>query len=141
VPRSLGKAAEKIQKERGEAVVLVVRVFSSLFFVRMLFTHSFRRSTTRSSLRRNRRLLCVFPSSSPLDSRSFASRSFQPHLFDASSSTWEPSPTSLLTLSDPSSPSKALEQIKTGRQASLGDFDGHLEDPRVDWLRNAAVAI
>ncbi|GAA6036916.1 hypothetical protein JCM8097_006352 [Rhodosporidiobolus ruineniae] len=101
VPRSIGKAAEAIRKEKVEAVVLVV-------------------------------------DNEKLDKPEAA---LIPHFFDAPSSSWKPAPSSTLALSDTSAPTKALEQIKAKKHVALGDFDEHLEDPRVDWLRNAGVAV
>ncbi|GAA6001758.1 hypothetical protein JCM10207_002301 [Rhodosporidiobolus poonsookiae] len=65
-----------------------------------------------------------------------------PH-FPSSSTAWTPSTLSdaRLTLSDPAIPTTALEHVKAGRHAALGDFDEHLEDPTVDWLRNAKVVL
>lgn len=69
----------------------------------------------------------------------------QPHLPSSSkpSTSWQPASlaSAKLTLSDPSAPQKALEQVRAGRHAALGDFDEHLEDVRVDWLRNAGVSL
>ncbi|GAA5857194.1 hypothetical protein JCM8547_009363 [Rhodosporidiobolus lusitaniae] len=64
-----------------------------------------------------------------------------PHTFV--SSTWKPTTLSSanITLSDPSSPAKALEQVKLNRHTFLGDFDEHLADVKVDWLRNASVVL
>ncbi|GAA5904235.1 hypothetical protein JCM6882_003175 [Rhodosporidiobolus microsporus] len=66
-----------------------------------------------------------------------------PHRFDAPSSSWKPTTLSAanVTLSDASAPQKALEQVKARRHPSLGDFDEHLSDPTVDWLRNAGVGL
>ncbi|GAA5918863.1 hypothetical protein JCM1841_002779 [Sporobolomyces salmonicolor] len=60
-----------------------------------------------------------------------------------SASSWVPSNVSSahLSLSDPSIPSVALSHVKSGRHALLGDFDEHLEDVKVDWLRNAQVVL
>ncbi|KAL8287659.1 hypothetical protein RQP46_003517 [Phenoliferia psychrophenolica] len=56
----------------------------------------------------------------------------------SSGSAWAPT-SSPLTLSDPTSPLKALEQVRAGKQTALGDFDEHVEDVKVDWLKNAAI--
>ncbi|GAA5994878.1 ER membrane protein complex subunit 8/9 family protein [Rhodotorula paludigena] len=68
-----------------------------------------------------------------------------PHLPSSSksSTSWQPASlaSAKLTLSDTSAPQKALEQVRAGRHAALGDFDEHLEDVRVDWLRNAGVSL
>ncbi|KAI5478442.1 hypothetical protein MNV49_005083 [Pseudohyphozyma bogoriensis] len=55
--------------------------------------------------------------------------------------SWSPTTftSPLFTLADPSSPTKALAQVKAGKHALLGDFDDHAEDVRVDWLSNAHV--
>ncbi|GAA5894398.1 hypothetical protein JCM5296_005156 [Sporobolomyces johnsonii] len=60
-----------------------------------------------------------------------------------SASSWSPCSLSSanLTLSDPSIPSVALSHVKSGRHSLLGDFDEHLEDVKVDWLRNAQVVL
>ncbi|BGP44868.1 hypothetical protein JCM10450v2_000683 [Rhodotorula kratochvilovae] len=57
--------------------------------------------------------------------------------------TWTPSTLSAakITLSDPSAPAKALAAVRAGQHKLLGDFDAHLEDATVDWLRNARVAV
>jgi len=52
-----------------------------------------------------------------------------------------PLPNSSFTLSSPSTPSVALAKIRAGVASELGDFDDHLEDLTVDWLRNAAVTL
>ncbi|BGP21672.1 uncharacterized conserved protein encodedby sequence overlapping the COX4 gene [Rhodotorula toruloides] len=59
------------------------------------------------------------------------------------SASWQPTTLSSarISLADPSAPTKALEQVRQGRHKLLGDFDEHLEDVGVDWLRNAAVAV
>ncbi|KAK4332360.1 Uncharacterized protein family UPF0172 [Rhodotorula toruloides] len=59
------------------------------------------------------------------------------------SAAWQPTTLSSarISLADPSAPTKALEQVRQGRHKLLGDFDEHLEDVRVDWLRNAAVSV
>ncbi|BGP12813.1 hypothetical protein JCM10213_008074 [Rhodosporidiobolus nylandii] len=66
-----------------------------------------------------------------------------PHLFQSTSSSWKPATLSAanVTLSDSSAPSKALDQIKARRHHTLGDFDDHLSDASVDWLRNAGVSL
>ncbi|ORY75053.1 hypothetical protein BCR35DRAFT_281011 [Leucosporidium creatinivorum] len=50
-------------------------------------------------------------------------------------------PSKNITLSDPSIAAKALDTVRTGRYAALGDFDEHLEDVTVDWLKNAKVVL
>ncbi|GAA5832291.1 hypothetical protein JCM11251_004309 [Rhodosporidiobolus azoricus] len=103
VPRGVGKAAELIRKERGEAVVLVV--------------DNEKLAGTEAAL--------------------------IPHLFDSSSSSWKSFSLSAanISLSDASAPQKALEQVKAKRHASLGDFDEHLSDATVDWLRNVGMGL
>ncbi|TNY21059.1 hypothetical protein DMC30DRAFT_416358 [Rhodotorula diobovata] len=71
-----------------------------------------------------------------------------PHLPSSSSSskpptTWQSSTLSSakLTLSDPSIPTKALAAVRAGQPGLVGDFDAHLEDVTVDWLRNARIAV
>ena len=44
-------------------------------------------------------------------------------------------------LVDPASPTKALEAARAGRFSALGDFDEHLEDVTVDFLRNSAITV
>lgn len=67
----------------------------------------------------------------------------QPYLASFPTSTWKPTtlPSPTITLSDPSIPSKALEHVRAGRHKALGDFDEHLEDVKVDWLKNADVVL
>jgi len=61
-----------------------------------------------------------------LSKSSQVSKSQQPDVFD---------------LEDESSPEYALRAIRDeGLQSKLGDFDDHLEDISVDWLRNPAVS-
>ncbi|KWU43628.1 UPF0172-domain-containing protein [Rhodotorula sp. JG-1b] len=43
--------------------------------------------------------------------------------------------------SDSSIPQKAFSAARKGRYAELGDFDDHLSDSSVDWLRNPRVAL
>ncbi|KAF9518539.1 hypothetical protein BS47DRAFT_1325296 [Hydnum rufescens UP504] len=44
-------------------------------------------------------------------------------------------------LADPASPSVALEAVRVqGLHHQFGDFDDHLEDVTIDWLRNAPVS-
>ncbi|KAF9046651.1 hypothetical protein BJ165DRAFT_1345730 [Panaeolus papilionaceus] len=69
-----------------------------------------------------------------------------PYVF-TSSSLWRPASdgsstapwtnSSPFQLSDPSSPQKALELVKEqNAHFAFGDFDDHLEDVTIDWLRN-----
>jgi len=68
-----------------------------------------------------------------------------PHLFNKSTSSWTPrprliSPASPFKLQNPSSPSLAFKYIQeNGLHRQFGDFDDHLEDVTIDWIRNAPV--
>ncbi|GAA5941102.1 hypothetical protein JCM3775_001306 [Rhodotorula graminis] len=57
--------------------------------------------------------------------------------------SWQPSSLSSakLTLADPASPTKALAAVREGQHRLVGDFDAHLEDVTVDWLRNARISV
>ncbi|GAA6047271.1 hypothetical protein JCM3770_001860 [Rhodotorula araucariae] len=57
--------------------------------------------------------------------------------------TWTASPLSSarIALSDPSAPAKALAAIRAGKHKLVGDYDAHLEDATVDWLRNAQITV
>ncbi|KIL62258.1 hypothetical protein M378DRAFT_108569 [Amanita muscaria Koide BX008] len=63
------------------------------------------------------------------------------------SSSWGPHPesgsafsaSSLFQLASPDIPSRALKLVQTDHiHQAFGDFDDHLEDVTIDWLRNAA---
>jgi len=72
-----------------------------------------------------------------------------PYLPQGTSTSWRPavaskaaeqpftSASSQFKLQQPSSPSRALELIRQSKlQEKFGDFDDHLEDVSIDWLRN-----
>jgi len=69
-----------------------------------------------------------------------------PHLFNKSTSSWTPrpqliNPTSPIKLENSSSPLLAFKYIhEDGLHRQFGDFDDHLEDVTIDWLRNAPVS-
>ncbi|KII90514.1 hypothetical protein PLICRDRAFT_173916 [Plicaturopsis crispa FD-325 SS-3] len=57
----------------------------------------------------------------------------------ATSASWRPATTpQLFTLADPSSPARAVAAVHARAHAKFGDFDDHLEDVSVDWLKNEA---
>ena len=44
-------------------------------------------------------------------------------------------------LADPASPSAALDAVRVqGLHRQFGDFDDHLEDVSIDWLRNSPIS-
>ncbi|KZV60128.1 UPF0172-domain-containing protein [Peniophora sp. CONT] len=56
-----------------------------------------------------------------------------------SAAGYRPTSTSMVQLSD-STPTRVLELVRTtSLHEKFGDFDDHLEDLSVDWLRNATV--
>ncbi|KAF8314814.1 uncharacterized protein EI90DRAFT_3089514 [Cantharellus anzutake] len=68
-----------------------------------------------------------------------------PHVFNSSASSWKPqspltSASSPFKLQNTSSPSLAFKYIHEGVHRQFGDFDDHLEDVTIDWLRNAPVS-
>lgn len=76
----------------------------------------------------------------------------QPYLPQSSSTSWRPystappafTPSSPFTLASQDSPSRAATLLETKRDGinaillKFGDFDDHLEDVSIDWLRNKA---
>lgn len=145
VPNGAQKMAEAIRRDRPEAVVLVVRLrpILSALFLSCTDADLVRRSTTRSWRQTSRPSLCVLSPISSLFPSDHCLRP-QPYLPPKSpSAAWQPTTLSSarISLADSSAPTKALEQVRQGRHKLLGDFDEHLEDVRVDWLRNAAVSV
>lgn len=67
----------------------------------------------------------------------------QPYLPTSPTSPLKPTPlpNSSFTLTSPTTPADTLDKIQSGVALSLGDFDDHLEDLTVDWLRNAKVTM
>jgi len=68
----------------------------------------------------------------------------QPHLPSSKPpASWQPSSLSSakLSLADPASPTKTLAAVREGQHRLVGDFDAHLEDVTVDWLRNARISV
>jgi len=63
----------------------------------------------------------------------------QPYLH--SSSSWSPSSSITLILSDPTSLSSIRTHLKANRHNLIGDFDDHLEDASVEWLTNSQLAL
>lgn len=46
----------------------------------------------------------------------------------------------LFRLADPQSPTRALKAVRDARlHRELGDFDDHLEDASIDWLKNQHI--
>ncbi|GAA5984072.1 hypothetical protein JCM11641_005590 [Rhodosporidiobolus odoratus] len=66
-----------------------------------------------------------------------------PYLFDAAAASWRSFtlPAAQVSLADARSAVAALDQVKAKRHVALGDLDEHLENAKVDWLRNAAVTV
>ncbi|KAJ3712945.1 hypothetical protein C8R42DRAFT_594049 [Lentinula raphanica] len=73
-----------------------------------------------------------------------------PYLAQSPSSSWRPytdagavtpfSPGSLFSLSSPDSPAHAVSLVRDQQlHRKFGDFDDHLEDVTIDWLRNKAA--
>lgn len=147
LPHGVQKMAEAVRKDRPDAVVLVVR-FQSAFAAPVPVCTDMRRTCQidNEKLASGEPALVVRRLTRTPVARSLTSPSFlpQPYLPPKSPSAFWQSTTlssARISLADPSSPTKALEQVRQGRHRLLGDFDEHLEDVRVDWLRNAAVSI
>ncbi|KIK81424.1 hypothetical protein PAXRUDRAFT_832875 [Paxillus rubicundulus Ve08.2h10] len=73
-----------------------------------------------------------------------------PYLPQASSTSWRPqtlnppafAPGSRIMLADPQTPSRAVALVRDDHlHHEFGDFDDHLEDVTIDWLRNNACNI
>ncbi|KIK63986.1 hypothetical protein GYMLUDRAFT_221170 [Collybiopsis luxurians FD-317 M1] len=70
-----------------------------------------------------------------------------PYIAQSSSSSWRPStdpslftPGSRFSLSSPDLPSRAVTLVREQQlHRKFGDFDDHLEDVTIDWLRNRAA--
>ncbi|KIJ37577.1 hypothetical protein M422DRAFT_69277 [Sphaerobolus stellatus SS14] len=65
-----------------------------------------------------------------------------PYLPAGSSNTWRPQPAnSNFSLANAKSPLRVLSLIREqSLHEKIGDFDDHLEDVSIDWLKNAACA-
>ncbi|KAG9315756.1 hypothetical protein JVU11DRAFT_3405 [Chiua virens] len=73
-----------------------------------------------------------------------------PYLAQSGATTWRPqyfqppafTPGSRVMLSNPGSPSRAVALVRDNHlHQKFGDFDDHLEDVTIDWLRNNACNI
>ncbi|KAL7411792.1 hypothetical protein BDY24DRAFT_394893 [Mrakia frigida] len=74
-----------------------------------------------------------------------SSNALIPHL-SPTPSKWTPfSSSTSFSLTDPSSPTRALTLVKNnsnnGVLVKFGDFDDHLEDVSIDWLNNRGVVV
>lgn len=85
---------------------------------------------------------CPCPSRNPSLNLTLSTGSLQPYTA-SKSGAWQQTTLSSakISLADPSTPSKALEAARRGRSAELGDFDDHLADASIDWLRNPRVQV
>jgi hypothetical protein len=73
-----------------------------------------------------------------------------PYLPQSGLTTWRPqtfqppafTPGARVTLANPEAPSVAVSLVRdTHMHQKFGDFDDHLEDVTIDWLRNNACNI
>ena len=76
--------------------------------------------------------------------------SLEPYLPQSGLTTWRPqafqppafTPGARVTLASPETPSIAISLVHDGHMhQKFGDFDDHLEDVTIDWLRNSACNI
>jgi hypothetical protein len=74
----------------------------------------------------------------------------EPYLPQSGLTTWRPqtfqppafTPGARVTLANPEAPSVAVSLVRdTHMHQKFGDFDDHLEDVTIDWLRNNACNI